>query len=364
MKMSRSGTSILWVAISLAITCPGSVASAQSVIQDNFESGMRKIGGHNLWDPYTGEGGAGATSVTTAAAHDGTNGLQQSLTSGTLYMHFFANDGTNWLFAHNMLQSGSWTTNKFNRMAFWVKHPATMPADSGNGHNIELGTYVRCSTCDPTTQNAGGSHYYHYYNVKPGVWSYVIVDNHPQHNVGAGPGDPGVLTSPTSSGSAWNYFDALTRWYWNAPYIKPTQYPATFFWDSVQFYVDPNVNEDVAHISSLEASFDPAANRLHVGFTRNASPDSTADTTYTARYAFSDIWQLGFANAALMGSVGPDGQGDYVNKKIESTSINLSGRSVVYIAVQKQGRSDFRQIALPLTASTQLPAPANLRKSP
>ena len=233
-----------------------------------------------------------------------------------------------------------------------------MPVDGGNGHNIEFGTYTRCRLCDPTSQNAGGTHYYHYYNLEPGVWSYVIVDGHPQHAVGEGSSDPGVLTSPTTDGPTWNYFDSLTRMYWNAPYLSPSSYPATFYWDSFRFYVDTNVSENVAHIASLEASYNPSTNKLHIGFTRNAAQDSTSDTTYSARYAFSDIWQLGFANASPMGSVGPDGQGDYVNKKIESTSLNLAGRSIVYIAVQKQGRSDFRQIALPLMT---IPAPTNLR---
>jgi hypothetical protein len=360
--MIKTVSNALFVTAMLAIASVGVEVQAQTAVLDNFEGGMRTIGGHNLWDVYSGEGGNGTTTAVAGAAHDGSLGLQESLTAGHLYMHFFPNDGANWLFAHQLITSGTWVTNKFNRMSFWVWHPSTMPADTGNGHNIELGTYVRCQYCDAATQNAGGDHYYHYYNVLPGVWSYVIVDNHAQHAVGGGSTDPGVLNSPTSSGSSWNYFDALTRWYWNAPYIAPSTHPAPFYWDTVQFYVDNNVNEDVAHIASLEASYNPATNKLHVGFTRNASQDSTTDTTYTARYAFSDIWQLGFANATSMGSVGADGQQDYVNKKIEAT-INLAGHNVVYIAVQKQGRTDFRQIALPLSSSpvSTLQPPTNLR---
>ena len=171
--------------------------------------------------------------------------------------------------------------------------------------------------------------------------------------------DPGVVTSPTSDGPTWNYFDSLTRWYWNAPYLKPSSYPASFYWDTVQFWVDRNVDEDVPHIASLEASYDPLANRLHVGFVRN----SADDTTFTARYAFSDIWQLGFANAALMGSVGPDGLGDYVVKKIESTNLNIAGHGVVYIAVKRQGSTGFREIAIPVGSSGPS-APENLRVVP
>jgi len=358
--------SLVRLLLSLAIALLGNRGVlAQTVVLDDFENGMRVVGGiNNLWIPYTGEGGIGITSIATGAAHDGSDGLQEILTAGTAYMHFFAYDGIAWKFAHEMLSSGTWTTNKFNRMSFWVKHPATMKEENfTNGKNIELGTYTRCQSCDRTTQNAGGTHYYHYYNVLPNVWTYVIVDNHPQHSVGGPSTDPGIVTSPTSDGPTWNYFDSLTRWYWNAPYIAPTSYPATFQWDSVQFYVDPNPGEDVAHIASMEASYNPATNKLHIGFVRNASQDNTSDTTYTARYAFADIWALGFNNALPMGSVGPDGLGDYVNKKIESTTLNLSGHSMVFIAVQKQGRTDFRQIAIPISPGSGpvLQAPANLR---
>ena len=347
----------------LAVVSPSTVW-AQTVVLDTYEGGLRTIGGHPLWDVYSGEGGTGPTAVVAGATHDGAKGLQETLTAGTIYMHFYANDG-NWHFAHELLTSGSWTPNQFNRMSFWVWHPTTMAEDTANHHNIELGTYTRCQTCDAATQNAGGTHYYHEYNVLPGVWTYVIVDNHPQHAVGGPNTDPGVVTSPTTDGPTWNYFDSLTRWYWNAPYIAPTSYPATFNWDSVQFYKDTNVNEDVAHISSMEASYNPTTNKLHVGFDRNATEDTTADTTYTASYAFSDIWQLGLANALPMGSVGPDGLGDYVNKKIEST-VALGGHSVVYIAVQKQGSTTFRQIALALSSvtSTAPQAPSNLRITP
>lgn len=356
MAMKLHGCCIVLAAFALALF--GRVAHGQSVTLDNFDSGLRLVGGAPLWNIYSGEGAVGTVATTGSAAKSGPNGLQATLSAGTMYGQFLPNDGSVWIFAHNLLQSGTWTTNTFNRMSFWVMHPPGHAVAATGQHNIEFGTYVRCQLCDPTNAESGGWHYYHYFNIPPGVWTYVVVDNHPQHSRSAGPTGPGVITSPTIDGPTWNYFDALTRFYWNAPYISPSSYPAPFYWDSFQIYVDPNLNEDIASIASLEASFNPATNRLHVGFTRNATEDAASDTTYTARYAFSDIWQLGFANAALMGTVGPDGLGDYVNKQIESTTINLAGRTMVYIAVQRQGKPYFRQIALPLNA---LPAPGNLR---
>lgn len=330
--------------IRLPSVAPPPPPTTTGVVLDDFEGGVRVTNGNKLWEMYTGETAVGTTSVVSAAARVGTLGMRANLTAGQFYMHFFPYDGFNWEFAHNKLTSGAWTRNTFDRMSFWIRHDANQPNDSGlNQKTVELGTYVRKELGDPTSQNDGGTHYYHFYNPLPGVWTYVVMDNHPQHAVGGPTTDPGVVTSPTTDGPTWNYIDALTRWYWNIPTQAPSAYPENFDFDQVTFYTD-NVAEDVAHIASLECSYNPSTNLLHLGFVRNASEDASADTTYTANYAFSDIHTLGFSNASLMGTVGVDGQGDYVTKKIENNSLSLSGHSRVYIAVQKQGRSDFRQI--------------------
>jgi hypothetical protein len=336
---------------------------AVDLVLDDFEGGMRTTGGHNLWDAYTGEGGIGTTSVQAAALHSGTRGLQESLTAGTDYMHFFCNNGSEWAFAHELATSGGpWVRNTYNRLGFWIRHPASQGDNTGNDHLIEFGTYVRSESGDRTSQNAGGTHYYHYLNPKPDVWTYVLIDPHPQHAVGAGTSDPGLSNYPTG-GSTWNYMDALTRFYWNAPYTGLSSYPGLFFWDDFRFIQDNNAGEDIAHVMTLEASYNPATKLLHVGFCR--STVAGGDTTYSARYAFSDIWQLGFANATVMGSVGADGNGDYVNKQINFV-VDLTGQSVVYIAVQMQGQVGFRQIPLVLSSAppTQLLPPTNFRIVP
>lgn len=304
---------------------------------------MRTYGANNIWSTYTGEGAAGTTVVSASAARNGSNGLRMPLSAGTAYMQFYPNNGSVWSFANERLLSGTWQNDRFNRLGFWVKHPSTMAAATGNTHNIEFGSYVRAQAGDPATQNDGGTHYYHYYNVLPDVWTYVIVDWHPQHYVGGPTSDPGAVQYPTTTGAGWNYFDSLTRLYWNAPYISPSGYPANFDFDDFKFFYDTNANEDIANIASLEASYNAATDLLHVGFCRN----SADDTTYTAKYATTDIWALGFASATTLGTSGVDGLGDYVNKKIEGT-VDLGAATEVFIAVQKQGATYFRQIRLPL----------------
>jgi hypothetical protein len=341
-------TSLAAFTITVSASAPPPAPTPAGVaVLDDFSKGMRTMGGHNLWDIYTGEGAVGSTSVSASAAHFTTQGLDYHTTGGPAYMHFFSNDGTDWHFAHEEITSGTWDPS-FNRMSFWVFMPAGMNPETGNDHDVELGTYTRCATCDPTTQNAGGNHWYHEYNPLPGVWTYVIMDDHPQHYVGGPTTDPGVVcasgcANPATTDGASNYMTALTRFYWN-DVNTGTTYPTDVYFDQFQFYTETNVG-DVAHIASLEASYNPSTHLLHVGFVRNASEDSTADTTYTARWASGDINTVGFTNATLLGSVGPDGNGDYVNKAIQGT-VDLTGISTVYIAVQKQGSSSFRQIPL------------------
>ena len=315
------------------VVVPPPVVPAAVGVLDDFEGDTKAIGGHPLWDVYQGEGARGSAANAASAARFGGKGLAYTMTAGTPYLHFFSNNGSQWLFAHEFVTG--WTQGAYNRMSFWVKHPANLWPGTNNGHLIEFGTYTRSKNGATSTQNDGGTHFYHYYNPRPGVWTKVIVDNHPQHYVGGPTSDPGVVSDGT-----WNYTDSLTRFYWNAPYAGPGSYPSVIAFDDFRMYSE-QVAEDVANISSIEASYD--GDTLHVGFARN----SRDDATYTARWSTSDITTPAqFAAATLLGSVGPDGRGDYVNKQVEGR-VTISA-PVVYIAVQKAGRSDFRRIALEL----------------
>jgi hypothetical protein len=311
---------------------------------EDAEGTMRVLGGHNLWDNYSGEGAAASTSFTAAAARFGAQGLRYTITAGFAYMHFFGNDGATWAFAHEKLLSGTpWTKSVFNRLRFWVKSSILQPQSGANRHSIEIGTYTRSQAGDPATQNAGGTHYYHYIDPKPGVWTKVIIDNHPQHAVGGPTSDSGIITSPTSDGPSWNYHDALTRFYYNATDIPTTSYPANFDFDQFEFYNDSNA-EDIANMATLEASYNASTHLLHLGFVRN----SLGDTTYTVKWSLSDMFVNGFASGTTLGTVGVDGLGDYVNKFVDGT-VDLTGQPLVYLAVQKLGQTGFRQMTLELT---------------
>ena len=327
-------------------------------ILDHFEEGLRSYGANpRLWDCYKGE--AGTSQLATIAVDSvrpkvGTKSLHYANPGdGRSYFHFYCNNGSIWDFAHQQLVQGAWNLNSWNRMAFWVWHDPGMTPIGNNGHLVELGTYTRANNGDATTQNAGGTHWYHELNPRDGVWTKVILDPHPQHYVGGPTTDPGVVgitggvpLAATNDGVS-NYFDALTRWYYDFPYVPKA---GSIFVDQVTLYLETG-QDDIAHIASLEASWNPTTHLLHVGFCRNAHQDTTADTTYTAVYStVAPINALGFAGGTIFGSVGPDGLGDYCNKAIEGV-VDLTGVQTVYLAVQKKGSTAFRQMSLPINAA-------------
>lgn len=313
-------------------------------VLDDFEATNRSLGGHLLWESYASEG-ANATAVFAAeAARFGGKGLLYTLnsfsgTGGGIYLQFYSHNGSLWDFAHNFILSGTpWTRSAFNRLSFWVKHPVGYPPVLGGRHLIELGTYSKAE--NDTGNTSQGNHFYHYYDLLPGVWTKVILDNHAQHEVGGAPSDRGIIVPAAN----WNYHDSLTRFYWDAPYVTThAAYPNKFYFDQFLFYNETG-QDDVTNIASLEASYDATSHLLHLGFVRT---NGSGDVTFTVRWSYTDINALGFVNATLLGTVSADGLGDYVNKYVNGT-VSLTGPAV-YIAVQAAGKSTFRQMKLELT---------------
>lgn len=305
---------------------------ATGAVLDDFESTLRTLDGHPLWDNYGGEGAKASVSLSPSAARVGGKGLLYRMTAGTPYLHLYSNDGSQWRFAKELLTSGTFDA-KFNRLGFWVFHPANYKPVTGNRHLIELGTYTRSPTGDRATQNAGGNHFYHYVNPAAGVWTYVVLDTHPQHSVGGPTYDPGIITANGG------YMGSLTRIYYNGPYNGCSAFPCDLYFDDFRFFSEEAGDE--ANIATIEASYDASKKRLHVGFVRNAR----SDPSFVARYSISPITSSN--PGAQFGTVGADGQGDYVNKAIEGT-VDLTGASTVYISVARSGQSSDRKIALPL----------------
>lgn len=337
---------------------------------DDFESGINRIvsaansgfpsggGGIGLFQPYTGDGAQGNTSVIASAARGGGFGLRYQITSGSgAYVDFDPVDNAYWYFAHEQMSAGNpWVQNKYNRLGFWVFVPTNMPMTTDpNRQGVEVGTYVR-GKYDPATDNLqnwrvdpeakGGWHFYHFITPRTGVWTYVVLDEHPQHSresaSGHPVGNPGAMNGvgsniwPTAT-PGWNYMDALTRIYWNNWRTNASSFPCNILFDHWAFFSEPT--GDVDNIATLEASWDSATNLLHVGFARNPS----ADPAFEAAWCAQDMNVVGFNAGTIFGTVGADGQASYVNKKIEGT-VNISALPGVYVGVRRTGQTPFRQI--------------------
>ncbi len=354
----------------LALACGvamwvGAEAQAQTILLDSFESGSIRVinpaetdpSYRLLWNQYEGdftEGpDPGVESVSSATARDGTYSLKVTVTGGNLYLQFYPCDGV-WRNMREFTQpSSAWQMNTFTRMRFWIKMPPGVSAAPPGQANLQIGTYVRASTGDSSSAEDGGNHFYHHFNIPyTGQWHQLIVDTHPNHIRGANGGvEHGDQLYPTGE-TGFNYFDALTRFYMDIGGSLPT-YPADFYVDGIELYRELQP-ENVAQIYSLNGVYVPSTNTIRVGWMRDKDENSV---NHEVRYSFSDVFQVGWANAtpAPGGLVTPPGWQGYNGMEWSTSSIDVSGRSVVYIAIKPQNASGFRQIAIPLSSGSSPP---------
>jgi len=78
---------------------------------------------------------------------------------------------------------------------------------------------------------------------------------------------------------------------------------------------------------------------------------------HEVRYAFSDIHSLGWNNAtpAPSGVISPPGYQGYNNMVYDTKAIDLTGRSVIYLAIKPQNSSVFSQVAFPVAGGSPPP---------
>jgi hypothetical protein len=253
-------------------------------------------------------------------------------------------------FAHDYTRTpAAWKFNTYNRLRFWLKAPTNGPPHFTTGqHNMEFGTYVkRVAKPDRASDEAGGGHYYHLLNIPAlGEWTQVVLNMHPDHQRGTpGGADPGVLAHPTNE-DKYNYFDALTRFYFEYPYAAPKNYPADFRLDEVEFFQQPKEEND-AEVYSLSATYVSATNRLLLIWNRKKSETKTR---HEIRYAFADIHASGWkaAKPAPNGLVTPPSDGAYNNMVYDTTALELGKQGLLYLAIKPENSEHFSQIIVPL----------------
>jgi hypothetical protein len=325
---------------------------------------------------YTGEGAAGSVSLNTTNAVEG-NSFQGNITAGAAYFQFnpynaddsrgfasnYANDGS----TGGLSNPAGWQYNTYDHLSFWVLRPSgAAPLQSGGQDNVEFGTYVKQITNEnPTSDEYGGDHYYHLLNLpNNGQWTQVIINMHPQHYRGETAGeDPGFLPYPTEIGginggddpaNTYNYFDTLTRFYFN----ETSPGTGTFLLDDFQFYQAPYPQDD-AQVSSLTSTYNPNNNELIVTWDR---PDNDNSVNDDVRYSFSDIDKIGWnaATPAPNGILTPTGWQGYSGMVYDTTALPLTGHSVVYIAIKPENSSGlFSEIEVPIYGVGQKPSPVS-----
>jgi hypothetical protein len=370
----------------IAALVAGSIASGRAQSSgalrfdlDTFEAPLRVVQPAStdrkyLWNLVF---GTNDTTISTTDKHDGVSSLRNRFLGA-------APDGASWQFQFYPTTEGlsgtpnqswfarqyvtnpsGWVLNRINRMRIWIKLPANLHEEGDGSHNFELGTYARCSTCGGYDYESGGGHFYHFYDLgTTGAWEQLIVDMHPNHVRSLdGNTEWGEQLHPTGE-SGYNYFDLLTRFYFDFPYATGSGFPvpADFYIDGVEFYEETRP-ENVAQVYSLHAAYIQSTNTLKVGWMHSKQET----TKHEVRYAFSDIHTLGWANAtaAPNGVVTPQNTGGYNAMYWSSNAVTLSGRSMVYVAIKPQNSNSIRQIAIPITGgsgSSAVPtAPSNLR---
>lgn len=303
-------------------------------------------------DPPAGDepGSRFTTSIEPGDAVSGKS-LRLQLTAGRLKAQFTPEEPKGRkTFARNLVADPTaWRFNTYNRFRFWIKAPVeALPHSTTGNSNMSVGTYVkRVKDADDSSLLAGGGVYLHRINVPvQACWTQVILNMHP-HVVAGGSEerDAGNLPHPTSE-PAYNYFDALTRFYIEARQ-PPARYPADYLLDELEFYQESRAEND-DQVYGIAAAHVPPQNRVIVTWSRRPGEDAIA---HEVRYAFADIHSTGWMNArpAPRGLVAPPGRGMANGMVYDSQDLPLAGERLVYIAIKPQNSEFFSQIAVPLT---------------
>jgi hypothetical protein len=315
----------------------------------------RNGSGEQYPSQYEGEGGRARISLDDTDAVAGRS-VRFEVTKGTLYAHFnpYEQNGTRRFARHYVAEPGKWRWNTYNRLSFWIKAPANgfRLLETGQ-ENVQVGTYVkRVKDPDARSDEAGGDHGYHHFNVAPtGTWTKIVMNMHPSHFRGQPGGkEHGNQPHPTRE-PEYNYFDALTRLYIDASRGPPASYPAVYHLDEFEFYQEP-CEENDEQVYSIAATYVPGTKELILTWSRSKNEE---DVRHEVRYAFANIHQLGWEKAtpAPDGVVKALGTGGYNGMLYRSTKLPLAGKAVVYLAIKPENATRFSQIALPGVSLTE-----------
>ncbi len=340
------------------------------VVFENFDNGIYQLNplyiqpyNRDLWGQYPNgiNGGSeivetGTTSISQTGSYESGNHLEVTVDpGGALYLQFGprSEELAGWYYMKeiitDLLQTlDTWENGKYNRMSFYMVVPDNhYPNPNGGIQSLAVGTYHRATTAPVSVNETGANHYYHHFRTRGtnGRWMKFIVDMHPNYKRDGTPGgvEIGEVADPTEEGL--RYFDAMTRFYIDFGYrVYDETIPNTYKVDRFAIYEETRT-ENESQVYSIAGFFDPANNRIYVSWNRNKEENSLIHDVY---YAYSDIHELGIANASLApnGAVSPPDVGGYNSMSYETTAINVGQNSTIFVAIKPRNSSLFKQIQL------------------
>jgi hypothetical protein len=262
-------------------------------------------------------------------------------------LYFLSVDNNGFFFIRRWVESGSWDFDGVNRMRFRVKVPDAFPNDeTGGGHSIEFATFHHegSSTDGPwLPSDVNNWHFYHFFDIPgDGLWWQCIVDTCPDHQRGEGGSvEQGDLEFLDSGNLAHTYFDMMTSFYWD--YVTASSAGKTTQLKPFTMFYENNSTVPIRQVRSLSGAFDPETNTIKLHWNRRKDQPGHQ---YTVRYAFSPIST--FSTATLAGTFNSPNTGSENGVYFEFTDAALASNAEVWVAIQPNGTSLFRQFSLEL----------------
>src|SRR6185295_3346894 len=179
-------------------------------------------------------------------------------------------------------------------------------------------------------------------NVYSGKVIYVSINRTPQHQVGSNPNTnrPENPTSPS-----FNYFDGLTRWYFDTqdgPWSSAScQFgPVTF---------EKKFSEPDQQVSSITYQY--TGSRYEVTWSGPKNSTLKFDIAYSA----TSMKTAGFASGVPAGTISATGN-SYTN--VIWTSANMQqAAGGLYVAIRPQGQAAFTEVYIPNSSGGTAPPP-------
>ena len=307
-----------------------------TIILDNFSGPRLNSGtGGDIFSTYLGEDPGQTYSIT--------NGQMRVTGSPTvgIYWHFLPYPYTGSLgWAKGWIEQGTWDAN-VNRLKFSFSCDRNLGKTASGYGQIQVGTYVKAPDGAPANQ---GAHYYH--NIDPNIYTdkvvYVDINRTPQHQVGT---DSNINWPENPTSPTFNYFDGLTRWYFDTE--NGTWSNATCRFRPVTF--EKILNEPDQQVSSVTYQY--TGTRYEV--TWSGPKNSTLQ--FDIAYKTSSMKSAGFASGTAGGTIAATGNA-YSNVIWASPNMaeNANG---MYIAIRPQGQTNFTEVYVPNSGNPVLPTP-------